>query len=238
MSRFYLFIVLLGLLATGCNHEDIDQYNFTVRGRVTNETTGLGVPGVWVYTEYGEPCCGGIAFRKGLDSAKTNFEGKYTLQISYPEDTLIYRFITFLKASILVDRFYIYSGLDLQDIGLTRFEYEEMVAPVVPAKLPDGHLQTCDFTILPVGYVEIDFRNRGAVATDTVSVKAIRLDKNQEYKNVLFYPTFSFDRHLFPITASIPTVLIQENTYNGNTVIVRDTFNLKAGQRVSRIMER
>lgn len=238
MSRFYLFIVLLGLLATGCNHEDIDQYNFTVRGRVTNETTGLGVPGVWVYTEYGEPCCGGIAFRKGLDSAKTNFEGKYTLQISYPEDTLIYRFITFLKASILVDRFYIYSGLDLQDIGLTRFEYEEMVAPVVPAKLPDGHLQTCDFTILPVGYVEIDFRNRRSVATDTVSVKAIRLDKNQEYKNVLFYPAFSFDRHLFPITASILTVLIQENTYNGNKVIVRDTFNLKAGQRVSRIMER
>lgn len=237
MGRIYLLIAVLGMLVS-CNHEEIAQYNYTVRGRVTHEITGLGVPGVWVYTEYGEPCCGSIAFRKGLDSAKTNFEGKYTLQISYPEDTLIYRFITFLKASTLVNQFYRHSGLDVQDIGLTRFEYNEMVAPVVPAKLPDGHLQTCDFTILPVGYVEIDFRNRGAEPTDTVSVKAVRMDKNQEYKNVLFYPSYTFDLHLFPVPASIPTVLIQENTYNGNTVTVRDTFNLKAGQRISRTLER
>lgn len=237
MGRFYLFIAVFGLLAS-CNQEDVDQYNYTVRGRVTHEITGLGVPGVWVYTEYGEPCCGSIAFRKGLDSAKTNFEGKYTLQISYPEDTLIYRFITFLKAGTLNNQFYQYSGLDVQDIGLTRFEYNEMVAPVVPAKLPDGHLQSCDFTILPVGYVEIDFRNRGSAPTDTVSVKAIRLDKNQEYKNVLFYPSYSFGLHMFPVPASIPTLLIQENTFNGNTVTVRDTFNLKAGQRVSRTLER
>ncbi len=235
MSLFCKFSVLtLSLVFIwACNKEKKDEFLFTVQGKVVNSYNGQGVNGVMVHTDYGEPCCGGLAKKLGSDSARTDAQGNYQINLTYPEDTLTYRFITYLKASVMANKFYYYFGEEIQDIGVTGYDYLQMIAPEIPSKLPDRHVHTCHFSILPIGLLRVSFEAQTNPVQDTIILSARRLDKNEVYREAYFYP-FNYSGNLeFPVPAGIQTEITQDVIYLGIKKTKKDTLVLNKGQRLN-----
>lgn len=236
ISRFSSFCFLLMLICS-CNKEKKPEYSFTVQGKITNAVSGQGVAGVMVYSDYGQPCCGGLAKVLGSDSARTDARGDYRIRIIYPEDTLVYRFITYLKASPMANTFYYYFGDQIQDIGVTAFDYREMVVPGPLVKLPDGHVQTCNFSILPIGLLHITFQPQPNPVQDTVIIGAKRLDKNEIYKEAYFFPFNYSGIFVFPVPSGIQTEITQDIIYQGIKKTKKDTLLLSKGQRLNWVIQ-
>jgi hypothetical protein len=216
-----------------CVKEKKDEFSITVQGKVVNSDNGQGVGGVMVYTDYGEPCCAGLAKKLGSDSVRTDAQGNYSLNITYPEDTLIYRFITYLKASVMANKFYYYFGQEIQDIGVTGYDYLQMIVPEIPTKLADRHVHTCNFSILPIGLLRISFEAQGNPVEDTVILSGRRLDKNEVYRETYFYP-FNFSGITdFPVPAGIQAEITQESIYLGIKKTKKDTLVLDKGRRLN-----
>jgi len=174
------FSALVAVFFWCCNKDKIPEYSFIVQGKIINSDNGQGVSGIKVYCNYGEPCCIGLAKKLGSDSVRTDAQGRYKIQIFYPEDTLIYRFITYLKASRIANKFYYYSGEEIQDIGVTAFDQSEMIIPGTLSKLPDGYTHTCNFEIIPIGLLRISFKEPTNPVRDTILLKARRLEASRK----------------------------------------------------------
>lgn len=122
--------VVFALSIAGCSKEDTTD-QIIIKGKIINNETGKGAARVNVYTDYGIPCCGGIAQKLGSDSTFTSGTGDFELVIDYPKDTNIYRFITYVKAFPLINKFYYYFDTLVEGIGVIDFEYDQMVVPSV-----------------------------------------------------------------------------------------------------------
>lgn len=229
----FSFFVSATVCIISCNKEKKSEFSFTVQGKITHSDNGQAVAGVMVYSDYGEPCCGGLAKILGSDSARSDDQGRYQIQFFYPEDTLIYRFITYLKASPLANTFYYYFGQEIQDIGVTRFSYDEMVAPGPLSKLPDGYIHTCNFSILPVGLLRVSFQSQSNPVQDTVILSARRLDKNEMYKQAYFYPSNFSGSFEFPVPSGIQAEITQDVIYLGIKKTKIDTLVMNKGQRLN-----
>lgn len=221
-----------------CSKDGPPLDTITIQGKVLHHTTRKGLPRVRVYADYGEPCCGGIARILGSDSTTTDPLGNYKLVIQYFRDSSLYRFMTYLKSSTLANKFYYYSGADIQDYGVVEFDYNQMAAPPTVVKLPDQHVQQCDFSVLPIGVLNISFQEKIGPGEDTVNLQFRRLDNNEVYKDFYGYFNLSQSRFPIPIIEDIKTEIVQTVTNTGGYIKVKkDTITMTKGQRRDWVVE-
>lgn len=233
--RNLIFCISLVLTLFSCNKEDNSSRKITFIGSVLHEDTKKGVEGVKVITEYGELCCVSIKNRLGGDSTITDKNGNYKIELNYPIDSLRYRFVTFIPTLSLADRFYLYFGNKFIDYGVTQFEYSQMAVPSdVRDTLKNDHVQTCNFTVLPIGILTLNLEDKVApVGGDTIYLTGKRLDKNNTYINKEFWPSAS-PAYTIPLLADVQTEMKYTIVnLNGIKTEKSDTFTLRKGEKKS-----
>lgn len=217
-GRFWYKIVLAAafvLLIGGCRKEDTTDH-IMIRGKIINNETGKGAARINVYTDYGIPCCGGIAQKLGSDSTFTSGTGDFELMVEYPKDTNVYRFITYVKAFPIINKFYYYFDTLVEGIGVIDFEYDQMVVPSGPViKVPDGYVQECNFTIHPIGLLEADLSHDVFPFDDTLHFVVTRLDNQQFFYDYTIYPDSKLKHIRIPLPAEIPVHLTTIITNTG-----------------------
>ncbi len=189
--KYVLIIFCFILFASSCSKSASDTKRITFIGSVVHADTKKGIEGIRVITEYGELCCVSFKKRIGGDSTITDQNGNFKIQLEYPIDSLRYRFVTSIPAISLTDKFYVYFGNRFIDYGVVGFDYYQMVAPAdVRDTIQNDHIQTCNFTVLPCGFVTLHFEDQIApFGEDTIKVISKRLDINNEYSSKDFLPS-------------------------------------------------
>lgn len=231
-----LIIVLSAVVA--CQKDATPESSFTVQGKVIHHATRAGIAGVNVYVHYGQPCCGGIALVLGGDSTKTDAQGNYSIKIDYPKDTLLYRFMTYLKSATLVNKYYYSPFSEILEYGVVEFEYDQMAAPPLTTKLPDPYTQQCNFSVMPVGVLDISFVEKSAPDGDTVSLSFKRLDSGEVYKSFVSSQNLPQSRFPIPILEGIPTEINQIVTNAGGYMRVKkDMITMNRGERRNWVVE-
>ena len=225
--------VVFALSIAGCSKGDTTD-QIIIKGKIINNETGKGAARVNVYTDYGIPCCGGIAQKLGSDSTFTSGTGDFELVIDYPKDTNIYRFITYVKAFPLINKFYYYFDTLVEGIGVIDFEYDQMVVPSGPViKLPDGFVHQCNFTIHPIGLLEADLSQDVLPLNDTLHFVITRLDNRQLFYDYTVYPDSRFKMIRIPLPAEIPvemtTIITNEGGYRKELI---HTLYLRKNERM------
>jgi hypothetical protein len=192
-----------------CTKDTLNESDrYQVKGKVIHQDSRQPVSDIWVYTDYGKPCCGGIEQRLGIDSARTNNAGEYQMTVSYPDDSLIYRFITYIKGMSIAQKYYPYNGPAAQAVGIGEFEYNQMVAPVELKKLPDGHVQTCDFAVLPIGFIQVKINRVSELKSLELILK--RMDSGQEMSRYTILTKGNPSNFTIPALAGVPMELRRE----------------------------
>lgn len=84
MNRIILFLVLI---AAGLFHEAYSQNTYSIKGRVTDATSGDPIP------------FANIAIKASFSGATTNFDGFYQLTYTPPADSLLITYVGYESKS-------------------------------------------------------------------------------------------------------------------------------------------
>jgi hypothetical protein len=239
VNKIILQFILLICLVNGCTKAKDTTYSIAIQGRVIHDETRSGLPGIKVYTDWGEPCCGGLAKTLGGDSTITDATGNYRIELTYPRDTLIYRFITYLRAVTLVPKFYYYNfGSYIQDYGVVEFDYSQMVVPSTIEKLPDQLIHECNFSVLPIGVINFSHLEKTPPDGDTLHIKIKRLDKNEVYKEYAWLSNIGLPTQWLPVIAGPKTEInIIISNSHGLVSNKKDTITMNKGEKREWLIE-
>lgn len=231
MNKMIIQCIAFVWLVSGCTKDKEAVYSITIQGRVIHDETRTGLPGIKVFTDWGEPCCIGLAKKLGGDSAITDANGNYRIDINYPQDTIIYRFITYLQAAVLVPKFYYYFGSEIKDYGVVEFDINQMIVPTTLQKLPDQLVHECNFSVQPVGIINFSHLEKTPPVGDTLYIKIKRIDRNEVYKEYFWLPGNSQPELKMPVIAG-PKSEINIIILNSNGIVSnnKDTITIQKGE--------